>query len=42
VTEPFQSTIALDVANLSAGTYTVNVNGIETEFILEMDNSPLN
>ncbi len=42
VTEPFQSSIALDVANLSAGTYTVNVNGIETEFILEMDNSPLN
>ena len=42
VTEPFQSTIALDVANLSAGTYTVSVNGIETEFILEMDNSPLN
>ena len=42
VTEPFQHSIALDVANLSAGTYAVNVNGIEAEFTLDLDNSPLN
>ncbi len=42
VLEPFQTTIALDVTDLPAGTYLVDVNGIETEFILEMDNSPLN
>ncbi len=34
VTEPFESSIALDVANLPAGNYTVNVNGIESEFTL--------
>ena len=38
VIAPFEETIALDVYGLSAGTYTVNVNGIEDTFTLEIDN----
>ena len=36
---PFEETIALDVYGLPAGTYNVNVNGIEDSFILEVDNT---
>lgn len=35
---PFEETIALDVYGLPAGTYTVNVNGIEDSFTLDVDN----
>lgn len=35
---PFTQTITLDVAGLSAGDYTVNVNGIEASFTLSVDN----
>jgi inhibitor of cysteine peptidase len=38
VLTPFEESIALDVYGLSAGTYTVNVNGIEDTFTLEIDN----
>lgn len=41
VLEPFETNIALDVLGLSAGTYTVDVNGLEAEFTLEVDNTPL-
>lgn len=34
VLDPFETTIALDVSGLDAGTYTVNVNGVETSFTL--------
>ncbi len=34
VLDPFETTIALDVAGLNAGTYTVTVNGTETSFEL--------
>ena len=34
----FIETIPLEVYGLPAGTYTVNVNGIEDTFILEVDN----
>ena len=35
---PFEETIALEVLELSAGTYTVNVNGINGSFTLQVDN----
>jgi len=35
---PFEETIALDVYGLPAGTYNVNVNGIQDSFTLEIDN----
>jgi inhibitor of cysteine peptidase len=38
VLTPFEETVALDVYGLSAGTYIVNVNGIEDTFTLETDN----
>ncbi len=41
VIDPFETTFALDVLGLPAGTYTVRVNGqIEDTFTLEVDNSP--
>lgn len=42
VTEPFESTISLDVLGLAAGTYVVNVNGVTAEFTLDVDNEPAN
>lgn len=39
VIRPFEETFALDVMGLSAGTYTVNVNGITDTFILTADNT---
>jgi hypothetical protein len=38
VLEPFSTSVSLDVLGLSAGTYTVNVNGVLAEFTLESDN----
>ena len=38
VLAPFEETIPLEVYGLPAGTYTVNVNGIEDTFTLDMDN----
>jgi len=38
VIEPFETTVSLPVSGLAAGTYTVNVNGMTTEFTLESDN----
>ena len=35
---PFEETIPLDVLDLSAGTYAVNVNGINGSFTLQVDN----
>src|SRR6056297_2767724 len=40
VIKPFEETIPLDVYGLSAGTYNVNVNGIEGSFTLDVDNIP--
>ena len=37
---PFEETISLDVLGLSAGTYAVNVNGINGSFTLQVDNDP--
>jgi hypothetical protein len=34
VLDPFETNIALDVAGLDSGTYTVNVNGVEASFSL--------
>lgn len=34
VLDPFETTIPLDVSDLSSGTYTVTVNGVETSFSL--------
>ncbi len=42
VLEPFQTNVPLNVTDLPAGTYLVDVNGIETEFTLDLDNSPQN
>lgn len=36
----FEENVALDVAGLPAGTYTVDVNGTTSSFTLDMDNSP--
>ena len=41
VIEPFTESVSLDVLGLSAGTYTVVVNGVEAEFTLDTDNGPL-
>lgn len=38
VIDPFETNIPLDVRGLSAGTYTVNVNGVESIFTLLVDN----
>lgn len=38
VIEPFETSVALDVEGLLAGTYTVTVNGQQTEFTLQVDN----
>ncbi len=35
---PFKETIPLEVYGLSAGTYTVDVNGVQGFFVLEIDN----
>ncbi len=35
---PFQTTVALDVLGLKAGTYTVTVNGVSGTFTLSIDN----
>lgn len=37
---PFEQVISLDVAGLKAGTYTVDVNGVQDTFELATDNSP--
>ena len=42
VLEPFETSVPLDVKDLPAGTYSVDVNGVETDFTFDMDNSPLN
>lgn len=38
VLDPFEEVVSLDVLGLSAGDYTVVVNGVEAEFTLDMDN----
>jgi len=38
VLAPFEETIPLEVYGLPAGTYTVEVNGAQGTFDLEMDN----
>lgn len=38
VIEPFETSVALDVEGLQAGTYQVSVNGVKTEFTLQVDN----
>ncbi|MEZ4538998.1 MAG: NBR1-Ig-like domain-containing protein [Chloroflexota bacterium] len=35
---PFEQTLSLDVVGLPAGTYTVNVNGVQDTFTLAVDN----
>ncbi len=35
---PFEQSVALDVAGLPAGTYTVEVEGVTTSFTLDVDN----
>lgn len=40
VIQPFEETISLDVYGLPAGTYTVDVNGVQDSFSLQMDNIP--
>jgi len=35
---PFETTIALDVLGLKAGTYTITVNGVSGTFTLSVDN----
>ncbi|HKK83358.1 MAG TPA: hypothetical protein VJ958_03930 [Atribacterota bacterium] len=40
VIQPFEETIPLDVYGLPAGTYNVNVNGIEDSFTFDIDNIP--
>ena len=34
VLDPFETTIPLDITGLNSGTYTVNVNGVESSFSL--------
>jgi inhibitor of cysteine peptidase len=36
---PFEETIALEVAGLPAGAYTVDVNGVTGSFTLDVDNA---
>lgn len=38
VLTPFEQSVALDVAGLPAGTYTVEVEGVTTSFTLDVDN----
>ncbi len=38
VIAPFEETIPLDVYGLPAGTYNVDVNGVQGSFTLEIDN----
>jgi len=38
VIDPFETTISLPVSGLPAGTYTVRVNGVDTQFTLDVDN----
>jgi len=38
VIEPFTTTVPLQVAGLKAGSYQVSVNGVKTEFTLQVDN----
>jgi inhibitor of cysteine peptidase len=40
--EPIKMNIPLDVYGLPAGTYQVEVNGVETSFTFEQDNVPQN
>ena len=40
VTSPFSKSIPLEIYNLKAGKYTVNVNGKIVEFELDIDNTP--
>lgn len=42
VLDPFEENISLDVLGLSAGDYSVVVNGVSAEFTLDMDNGPAN
>ena len=35
---PFEDTIPLDVYDLPAGAYTVDVNGVTNTFTLDVDN----
>jgi hypothetical protein len=42
VIEPFETSVPLEVLDLPAGTYTVDVNGVITEFTFDMDNSSFN
>lgn len=39
VLTPFEESVALDVAGLPAGTYTVEVEGVKTTFTLDVDNA---
>ncbi|GAB4520667.1 MAG: hypothetical protein Fur0018_00390 [Anaerolineales bacterium] len=39
VLTPFEENVSLDVAGLSAGTYTVDVNGVQRAFTLSVDNT---
>lgn len=36
---PFEESVPLDVLDLPAGEYTIDVNGVTTTFTLDMDNS---
>lgn len=38
IIDPFETTFSLDVEGLSAGTYSVNINGVSNEFSLDVDN----
>lgn len=38
VLDPFETSVSLPVEGLAAGTYTVTVNDMQTEFTLESDN----
>ena len=42
VIDPFELNVSLDVLGLAAGTYSVDVNGVEASFTLDMDNQPGN
>lgn len=37
--DPFETSVALDVLGLAAGTYTINVNGVTAEFTFDVDNA---
>jgi len=41
IIKPFEEIIPLEVYGLSAGTYTVDVNGVQGTFKLEIDNTPI-